>query len=189
MTAFGYAKNYKILHETYPKWFSGQMGIETAMTIRGLVEQVGAKRLLDYGSGKGYQYLTQRMHEVWGILPECYDVGVQQLSARPEGLFDGIICTDVMEHIAERDLAEILTDIVSLTRPRAFIYFAICCRLAWKTFPDGTNVHLTVRPPDWWRRLLLNYQRDGLTIYDDYEYFSDRPGDDVQCGGLQGIRS
>jgi hypothetical protein len=41
-------------------------------------------RLLDYGSGKGYQYLARRYHERWGgLLPHCYDIGVQQLSPSP----------------------------------------------------------------------------------------------------------
>jgi hypothetical protein len=160
-------------HRRHQKWFSGQIDIENADAIAGLVEATGARRILDYGSGKGYQYLKDRIHERWGgILPHCYDVGVWQLRHRPTGLFDGVICTDVMEHIAEWDVEDVLADVFGLLRVDAptFAYFNIFCNPAGKTFPDGTNVHLTVKPPEWWEGCISKFSRDNLTIWTDYEY-------------------
>lgn len=138
------------------------------------MRQVGAKRILDYGCGKGFQYLADRVHDRWGgILPHCYDVGVRQLQEMPAGLFHGVICTDVMEHIDEPDVAGVLAEIFGKLcrngRP-VFAYFNIFCNLAGKEFPDGKNVHLTVREPEWWRAQLEHYKRADLTIWADYEY-------------------
>lgn len=143
-----------------------------------MVKQTNAKRLLDYGSGKGYQYLSQRAHEAWGgILPHCYDIGVWQLKSKPTGLFDGVICTDVMEHIDRADIKLVLSDIfgyLDCSRPGgAFAYFNVFCNAAAKRWSDGRNVHLTVEPPEWWDNVFKKYERDGLTLWVDYEYNSD----------------
>lgn len=134
------------------------------------------RNLLDYGSGKGFQYLVSRVHEQWGgLLPHCYDVGVRQLAEKPKGPFDGVICTDVMEHIDEPDVDAILADIFSMVPKRddggkSFTFFSIACRpAARKKLPDGRDVHLTVREPEWWDARLASFRRDGLAIRAEYD--------------------
>lgn len=191
MTVRNYTKLYKPLHARWSKWFSGRIGLESADNIDELIKQTGCTSLLDYGSGKGYQYLRDRIHERWGgILPVCYDIGVQQLSTRPEGMFGGVICTDIMEHIDPRDIDEIFADVCSYVHDGGFVYVEICCRPAAKIFDDGENVHLTVRPPDWWRMKLQKHRRKGLIIYDSYEWIrEDICSNDIQSTGFQGLRS
>jgi hypothetical protein len=165
-------------HARRLKWWSGGLSLDGIENISTLVKQTNAKRLLDYGSGKGYQYLTQRAHEAWGgVLPHCYDVGVWQLKQKPSGLFDGVICTDMMEHIHKSDVEQILDDIfASIDYARlegTFAYFNVFCNKASKHWPDGRNVHLTVELPDWWDELFKKYEQPGLTLWVDYEYNSD----------------
>lgn len=163
-----YAAAYGAFHEARPKLFAGYSVCNYVADIAELVRQTEAKTMLDYGSGKGYQYLVRRVHEQWGgILPRCYDVGIPQLKERPEGVFDGVICTDVMEHIAETDLDEVLADVLGFAG--RFAFFAIACRAAKKTFPDGTNMHLTVRPAKWWRAKLATLERPGLIVRAAYD--------------------
>ncbi len=168
-----YRDVYGSIHERYPKWFSGYSIKSCVDDIAELVESHGSKRLLDYGSGKGYQYLgPMRVHERWGgILPHCYDPGVKQLRKKPDGLFDGIICTDVMEHIEEDDVPGVLASIFGYAAPSAFVFFCIACRPAKrKRLPDGRDVHVTVKPPAWWGKRLEPFKRDGLTfrvVYDE----------------------
>lgn len=171
--AFNYAKSYLKAHARHQKWFSGRIDIENADAIGELVAGRTDLRLLDYGSGKGYQYLKYRSHERWGgILPHCYDIGVWQLKDRPEGKFDGLICTDVLEHIAEPDIDSVLVDMFGFlhTDRPVFAYFNVFCNPAGKVFPDGQNVHLTVMPPKWWEARLSGHRRHLLTIRADYEY-------------------
>jgi hypothetical protein len=120
--------------------------------IARLVKKSGAKTLLDYGSGNGNQYHVDKLHEAWGVLPTLYDPAVQGIDAKPEGQFDGVLCTDVLEHIPEDELDTVIADLAGYATQWAFI--AVCCRPAKKRFPDGTNVHVTVRPLSWWRAKL-----------------------------------
>ena len=165
-----YATEYGRLHSG-TKTFSGYSILRSLSTITALVQSCRPERILDYGCGKGYQYLKKRVHESWGgPLPECYDVGVHALSERPEGKFDFIICTDMMEHIAEEDVPNILRDIASFCNPGATVFFNIATQPARrKKLSDGRNVHLTVRPPEWWNKIILKSGVfDGINVVSEY---------------------
>lgn len=170
-----YEKIYKRLHVENIKMFSGNMDLENADEIARLVAITGARRLIDYGSGKGYQYLKQRVHDRWGgVVPHCYDIGVPQLSDYPRGVFDGLICTDVLEHITEQDLDDIINDAFSYLdeSKTTFAYFNIFCNPSGKTFADGTNMHVTIRDPVWWNKKLLSWLPENVIMVIDYEYDS-----------------
>jgi hypothetical protein len=166
-----YAKTYGAMHDKKAKHFSGYSIKPYVQEIAGLVWDRLPRRILDYGSGKGYQYLALRLHDHWGgILPFCYDPGVVQLRIKPEGKFAGIICTDVMEHIEEADVDDVLDDLFGFADDHAFVFLAIACRPAKrKRLPDGRDVHVTIKPPAWWDAKLAKYQRDGLTIRAVYD--------------------
>ena len=152
------AVKYKLLHSTHPKWFCGHMDVDTAMEIAELMCKHPTFTLLDYGCGKGYQYLAARMHNYWGgLLPVCYDPGVPLLSIKPSGEFDGIICTDVLEHIPEGELDEVLDEIVGYVNPGGFIYFKISTAESRKVDDDGRNLHVTVRLEEWWKKRIASH--------------------------------
>jgi hypothetical protein len=140
-------RQYDKLHEN-PKRFLGYTSTRYAPDIGELVGLYEAASLLDYGSGKGLQYLVKRIHEAWGILPYCYDPGWRPLSERPTRTFDGVICTDVMEHVAPERVDRTLRDIYSFAD--RFVFFAISCATSSKTLPDGTPCHITVEGPEFW---------------------------------------
>jgi hypothetical protein len=140
-----YSAAYSQMHQRSEKAFAGYSIKNYLNEISALVKETSSQTLLDYGSGKGYQYLAKRMHDAWGgILPVCYDVGVRQLSERPTGTFDGVLSTDVLEHIAEVDVDQVLDDIFSFAE--AFVFLAIACRKSKKILPDGRDAHLCIKP-------------------------------------------
>ena len=132
--------------------------------IKQWIERTGARTILDYGAGKGLQYRPHKVlldgahvadgiAEYWDVDEvRCFDPGYAPHSARPEGRFDGVICTDVLEHCPEEDLPWILDEIFGYAK--AFVYMNVACYPARKTLPNGENAHVTVRPPDWWRKLV-----------------------------------
>ena len=129
--------------------FAGRSLNKHAKAIADLVKLTAAKTLLDYGSGKGYQYGIDRMHDLWGgIEPVCYDPAVPASAKLPDGPFDGVICTDVLEHVPEDELDATLDAIFQ--RATRFVYLAISTRPARKFLPNGLNAHVTVHPADWW---------------------------------------
>lgn len=170
-----YAGLYRPLHEAAGgKFFGGKIrGVEIVID---LVARTAPRSLLDYGCGKGRQYSERQIHERWGgLLPHCYDVGVPELAARPEGKFDGVICSDVMEHIAPEDVDAVLADIFGfVSRRRApaqsFVYFRISCVPSkGKRLADGRDVHLTIAAPEWWEAKLAPHRRPRLVIETRYE--------------------
>lgn len=169
-TSLNYARLYASLHENQKHFAGAVRGLDRVVD---LVRRHQPRRLLDYGSGKGFQYLAKRQHEAWGgLLPYCYDLGVSQLADRPLGTFDAVINCDMMEHIAEPDVDAVLADIFSFASidHSAFVYFHISCvPSTHKEFADGRNIHLTQRSPEWWEARLLRFVRDGLEIEAHYE--------------------
>ena len=151
-----YKAVYGQMHARNPKAFSGYSIKDHVQQIAELVRTYSPMRLLDYGSGKGYQYLQRRVQYHWGgMLPHCYDPGVPQLREKPEGKFGGIICTDVLEHIEETDVPGLLEDIFGYLEEGGFAYFCVAIRPAKrKRLPDGRDVHVTIKPREWWDRQL-----------------------------------
>ena len=153
-----YADQYGRMHAK-GKYFPGYSISPYVDAIAELVKEHGTETILDYGCGRGLQYLRRRVHEKWGgILPECYDPGVNGLHEMPEtGPYDAIISTDVAEHIDEKDLPGVLQEMTDIVAANGFVFLSISCRPTKKTLPDGRDVHLTIRPPSWWKKLLSRY--------------------------------
>jgi hypothetical protein len=136
-----------------------------ALPIKELIDRTGARTLLDYGAGKGMQYewrdLTlsdgrkvSDLKSFWGVESiTCYDAAYPPFTQLPAGRFDGVICTDVMEHCPESDIEWILDEIFSFATK--FVYGNIACHLAKATLPNGENAHCTARPESWWKPLLV----------------------------------
>ncbi len=78
----------------------------------------------------------------------CYDPGYAPFSELPEGDFDGVICTDVLEHCAEEDMGWILDELFGFARK--FVFANVACFPARKTLPSGGNAHCTIKPAKWW---------------------------------------
>lgn len=146
--------------------FPGQSLFAHLTAIKELVQATGAKTLLDYGAGKGLQYRPQPIiiegrrvadgvAEYWDVDEvHCYDPGYQPYSQLPQGKFDGVVCTDVLEHCPEEDLPWILDEILGYAT--SFAYLNVACFRARKSLPSGENAHVTIRSPEWWRDLVAS---------------------------------
>lgn len=157
-----YKREYRMMHNKHPLVFAGNSVLAHVDTIKGLIDEIRRPydpvRMLDFGCGKGHQYSKEKINKrSWRIpQPFMYDIGVKAFRQPiPPKSFDCVICTDVMEHIDEPDIDGILTTIFGAIDPnpklKTFIFFSIACRPARKTFDDGRNVHLTIKPPEWWQ--------------------------------------
>ena len=132
--------------------------------IKALVKKTGALTLLDYGSGKGKQYdpMTVRDaagNEYPGVLDYwdvdqvvCYDPGYAPFSKYPEGKFDGVISTDVLEHCPEEDIPWIVGDLFEFAS--RFVFANVASYPALQRLPTGENAHCTIKPIAWWRDII-----------------------------------
>jgi hypothetical protein len=144
--------------------FNGVSILPQLQKIKLLVSEFGVKTLLDYGSGKGIQYRARNIKMRDGeIIPSvqsylgvesihCYDPGVAEFQKFPDGQFDGVISTDVLEHCPEPDLPWILDEMFGAASK--FIFANIAAYPARKTLPNGENAHCTVQPQEWWNEII-----------------------------------
>ena len=63
------------------------------------------------------------VNDYWGVKVTRYDPGLAAFSQLPPGQFDGVICTDVLEHCPEDDLPWIVNELFSFSR--RFVYGSI----------------------------------------------------------------
>lgn len=141
--------------------------------IRQFLIELDCKSILDYGCGKAIQYHKEKLHEshFLGIMPALYDPAVEQYSVLPEGTFDAVICTDVLEHIEEEDVGSVIKEIYS--KADKFVYLGISNEPASSILPDGRNAHVTQKSLDWWVEQTLPYA-DKFTLM--YVYGNQRHG-------------
>jgi hypothetical protein len=143
--------------------FSGISLLPQAEDIKRLIRQTGAASILDYGSGKGTQYLPQRIEldggtwdnvqDYWAVdYVRCYDPCFVPFSDLPAEKCDGVISTDVLEHCPEDDLPWILDEMFGFAR--RFVFLTIACHPARKRLPSGENAHCTIKSAAWWSELL-----------------------------------
>lgn len=140
------------------KTFDGHSLPKHVDRIRTLVEATGAGTILDYGSGKGLHYdalpgepegSRHKTMAAWGNpRVTCFDPAFPPFAEEPEGSFDGVISTDVLEHIPEEDVPWILHEL--FRRATRFVYGVAACYPARKTLPNGENAHCTIKSPEWW---------------------------------------
>lgn len=150
-------EQYRQMHEE--NYFPGQRLKHHVSAVRELVAGTGARTLLDYGSGKaeGYRRIEGepadspwRTIDAWpGVRVRCFDPGVPAFSQLPEEPCDGVISTDVVEHLAPFDVPWVLAEMFQ--HARRFVFVIASCMPAIKLLPDGRNAHTTIEPPDWWR--------------------------------------
>ena len=134
--------------------------------IKALITRTGADTLLDYGCGKGQQYLPRPIKDesgtIWPAVIDyldigelvCYDPCYEPHNILPEGKFDGVISTDVLEHCIEEDIPWIVAEMFAYAN--RFVFAAIACYPAKTTLPNGENAHATVRPIDWWKQVFTD---------------------------------
>ena len=149
--------------------FPGKSLMPQVHRIKALVDKTGAQTVLDYGSGKGKQYGATTVRdaagkEYPGVLDYwdidevvCYDPCYAPYSKYPEGKFDGVISTDVLEHCPEEDLPWIVNEIFSFAS--RFVFANVACYPASKRLPTGENAHCSIQPMAWWRDLFTEIAR------------------------------
>lgn len=149
-------EQYKEMHKDEHLYAGSALTLHKE-SIRQFISAKKCDTILDYGCGKGIQYFKENIHNdyFYGIMPSLYDPAVEEFSRLPEGTFDAVICTDVLEHIEEDDINSVLEQIYS--KSSKLVYLGICNSLADSFLPDGRNSHVTMKHIDWWLEKIIPY--------------------------------
>ena len=126
------------------------------------------------------------MQEYWGVERiVCFDPAYEPFSRAPQGLFDGVICTDVLEHCPEADLPWIIAELFGFAR--RFVFASIACHPAVKRLPNGENAHCTVRPPPFWAELFISAANSHPDLlWEARAYTKGSEGGDIRLGNAAG---
>jgi len=143
-----YLEQAKILHSDAKKW-RGTTLTHYIPEIKEIIKDKRLKTILDYGCGKAKFHPPE-----WNATK--YDPAVPEFSTKPEGRYDLVICTDVLEHIPVDGLQDTIKDIFNYSDQ--WVFLSVCCRKAKEILPNGYNAHATIESQKWWRELLSGYE-------------------------------
>jgi len=141
--------NYRQIHA---EKIYGSTAIRNLRFIRPDIEILHPKSILDYGCGQSN--LMDALKLSYPVEMHRYDPAIPAVSVKPEGVVDLLINVDVLEHIEEEDLDEVIGDMRVSCRNALII---IDMKAASVTLPDGRNAHVTLKPRDWWHQQLSRH--------------------------------
>ena len=140
---------YAELHAAGPY---GKTSLKLIARIRPLARELKPASILDYGCGQSLLLdnlalcASTALHRFDPAIPHLADLTVHRV--------DLVVCTDVLEHIPESDLPDVVTQIAELSKNAIF---CIDTTESEQVLPDGSNAHCTVRPPPFWEALLRRH--------------------------------
>jgi len=159
--------SYKELHKEEGK-FRGISLVPLVPTLFNIIKENNCKTLLDYGCGKAIPYSKKECKSIGLKKPvqelckldsfDLYDPAYPKYNKLSKKKYDIVVCTDVMEHIAEQDIDYVLKDILSHSKKAVFLN--ISCQPALKHFKEGKfkgqNVHVSIFHGTWWSDKVKN---------------------------------
>ncbi len=117
------------------------------------------KTLLDYGSGgsdwdwDGFDKESNLSAKKFFGLDKVFKYEpARNLNEKKRA--DCVLCFDVLEHVYILDIHKIIEEIFSYSKK--IVIINVACYSAGKLLPNNENVHVTVRPDDWWKSIFDN---------------------------------
>jgi cyclopropane fatty-acyl-phospholipid synthase-like methyltransferase len=169
----------KDLSKIYNHLYQKEYGVSNRFQfVVELIKTFSGKKILDLGCGKGtYSVILEGMgYDVMAtdiidrdlVNFENYYISTDYKYRKVES----IMCLDVLEHIPEEEVPTMLKAMYESCE-QAFI--TISHYKAHNKGPNGEELHLTVKPPLWWERKLIeagfepfHYEevtRFGMSVY------------------------
>mgnify|MGYP003137373477 FL=1 len=154
-------------HKQNPTHWIGESLGEYKYQIWDIILRNKYKHILDYGSGKAkfHKLLFNNLKTPGAPLNiniVAYDPGYEPFSTKPTGRFDFVMCIDVMEHVQEDKVEEVLADIFNFADD---VFLAISCYPATQTLLNGKNAHYTIKEPQWWKEKLKPYDGKYTAVF------------------------
>lgn len=146
-----YISSYETLHKAERGYGAGSRHLDYVATLLSILK---ARRILDFGCGKGV--LADQLN---GLGFECdkHDPAIPEYSKLKDDVtYDCVINTDVLEHVPEKYLDEVIGNIAGLAD---FAVIIPHLGLAKTILPDGSNAHCTILSPEEWARWLSRHYK------------------------------
>ena len=174
------AEYYTRKHATDLKFSRGTALLKHIPEIVQIYREHHCKSILDYGCGKAVWWFSEFFKPVFNSEPKVrlYDPYVPEYSKLEGGTYDMVICTDVMEHIPEDEVQDVINKLFELTTRVLFVNISTVP--ARKRFPDGTNIHITIKTEKEWTDMFhktrIKLEKQNKTNYRVVLRFDDQVG-------------
>lgn len=120
--------------------------------IGAIVSFLRARSVIDYGCGNNL--LVDKFREMGIADAVGYDPAIPGIDELPSRVFDCLVNTDVLEHIPESELPDVLDEFKKLSSTAVIIPHL---GKAKAVLPNGENAHCTIKTPSEWAELLRRY--------------------------------
>ena len=138
-------------------------------SIKQIIQNTKSKTVLDYGCGKATEYIENNIHADWNVeRVGLYDPAVPEFMSLPGNEFDGVISTDVLEHIPESEIDDVMKEIFEMAQK--FVYLNIAMYPAITVLPNGENAHCTLKPKEWWNEKIFKHNQKQVYTSSVYDY-------------------
>ena len=124
----------------------GVASIAIAPAVMDFFEAGKFKSISDYGAGKKNLFNALKNLGLKDFSYYAYDPVFPDYGPPQSG--DLVCCIDVLEHVEEEFLENVLDDLEKITVKIGF--FTIATGPAEKILADGRNAHLIQKPCNWW---------------------------------------
>lgn len=170
----------KITHNEYAAFDGG--GVRTLIDniLKELAER-NSITILDWGCGTSIhwhkQCLVNRTKSLMNILGDKvqsfyrYDPCLEKYSKKPSTKYDFIVCADVLEHIPDTELESFFNEINSYLEDDGIIFYSISTIPSKNCFLDGSNMHVTIKNVDEWKKVLKLYSKSKISVVFNGKYY------------------
>ena len=128
----------------------GTASLGIAPEVKKIFEENKLTSISDYGAGKCnlQKKLIQLGLKDFDYFP--YDPVFPEYGSPKKA--DLVCCIDVLEHIEESFIENVINELRNITDKLA--YFTIALKPAGKILKDGRNAHILLKSEDWWLNLI-----------------------------------
>ena len=148
---------YKKYHEEHAEYGTGAVHLLDEVSI--IIDATNPSIVLDYGCGKG-ALVSALQKKYPRIAFFGYDPAIPGRDTLPVQKADLVINTDVLEHIPEDELPEVVEQISSISQ---HVFFSLHHGKAAAVLENGENAHCTVKPQSWYLDLFHRYFSEDCT--------------------------
>lgn len=154
-------------HATNSEHWCGEALAEYKHEVYKIIKDKNVRTILDYGCGKAkFHKILFNNKKVpgspMGVVVIGYDPAVPTYAIKQNMDYDLVLCVDVMEHVQEDKIDEVLEDLFSSGK---FIFLTITCYEATQILLNGKNAHYTIKEPSWWLSKLSKYEGKYQVIF------------------------
>jgi hypothetical protein len=158
----------------------GVASLTYAPIVKQVLQSIDAHSVSDYGAGKcnlkvGLEKNGMRSFDYFPYDPVFPSYGEPKAA-------DLVCCIDVLEHVEEEFLPNVIEDLLRITKNVGF--FTVATGPAQKILADGRNAHLIQKPASWWLPKFLTYFNiEHLENDEQGFWFIVRPLSSLENGG------